>query len=151
MIVYTECFTIWCSTRLGSSLTYKIYITQALSCRSFIDEENKFYNFDCRCTSSIVQTRSTRTEYSRNSGKQLAITLLLQVALAWSVVRTGTGNGIILCFHSVAMYFVDFQFRLRYFWKMTGKFQFGSNRFEILKFWTWRWRKLKKVNITVTW
>ncbi len=69
---------------------------------------------------------------------------MFKFALAWSVVRTGTGNGIILCFHSVAMYFVDFQFCFRYFWKMTAKFWFCSNRFKILKFQTWRWRKLKK-------
>jgi len=39
-----------------------------------------------------------------------------------------------------AMYFVDFQ----YFRKLTAKFQFHLNRFEISKCWTWRWQKLKK-------
>ncbi len=42
-------------------------------------------------------------------------------------------SGIILCFHSVTMYFVDFRFCFRYFQKMTAKFQFCSNRFKILK------------------
>ncbi len=52
--------------------------------------------------------------------------------------------GIILCFRSVAMYFVDFQFPFRCFWKLTAKFRFHLNRFKILKFQTWQWRKLKK-------
>jgi hypothetical protein len=47
---------------------------------------------------------------------------------------------ILLCFCSVWMYFVDFW----YFWKMIAKFWFHSNRFEILKFQTWGWQKLKK-------
>ncbi len=51
---------------------------------------------------------------------------------------------LILCFHSVAMYFVDFLFRFHCFQKLTAKFQFRSNRFKILKFQTWLWRKLKK-------
>jgi hypothetical protein len=50
---------------------------------------------------------------------------------------------IILCFHSVAMYFVDIRFCSQYFQKMPAKFQFHSNRFKNLKFWTWQWRKLK--------
>jgi len=35
-------------------------------------------------------------------------------------------------------------FCFQYFWKMTAKFRFLSNSFEILKFWTWQWQKLKK-------
>jgi hypothetical protein len=43
------------------------------------------------------------------------------------------------------MYFVDFHFCFWYFRKkMTAKFQFHLNRFEILKFQTWRCPKLKK-------
>ncbi len=41
-------------------------------------------------------------------------------------------------------------FRFWYFQKMAAKFWFRSNRFEILKFRTWQWQKLKKVNIAVT-
>ncbi len=43
-------------------------------------------------------------------------------------------SGIILGFCSVAMYFVNF----RYFRKMTGKFQFHSNRFKISEIQIWR-------------
>jgi len=46
----------------------------------------------------------------------------------------------ILCFHLVAMYFVDF----KCFQKLTAKFQFHLNRFKISKFSTWQWRKLEK-------
>jgi hypothetical protein len=53
-------------------------------------------------------------------------------------------SGIILRFHSVAMYFVNVQFCFWYFQKMTAKFQFHSNRFEISKFRTWQWQKFKK-------
>ncbi len=43
--------------------------------------------------------------------------------------------GIIICFCSVAMYFVDFWFRFWYFQKLTtAKFKFRSNKFEISKF-----------------
>jgi hypothetical protein len=53
-------------------------------------------------------------------------------------------SGIILFFYSIAMYFIDFWFRFRYFRKMVAKFQFHSNRFKIFKFKTWQWQKLKK-------
>ncbi len=53
-------------------------------------------------------------------------------------------SGITLDFREIAMYFVDFGFRFLYFWKMTAKFWFLLNRFEILKFRTCRWQKLKK-------
>ncbi len=52
-------------------------------------------------------------------------------------------SGVVLCFCSVAMYFVDFRVCFRYFKKMTAKFQFCSNKFEILKFQTWQRQKLK--------
>ena len=52
--------------------------------------------------------------------------------------------GIILCFRSVAMYLVEFRFCFWCFQKLTAKFQFHSDRFEISKFRTWWWRKLKK-------
>jgi hypothetical protein len=42
-------------------------------------------------------------------------------------------SGIILCFCSVVMYFVDFRFYFCCFQKMTAKFQFCLNRFKILK------------------
>jgi len=53
--------------------------------------------------------------------------------------------GIILCFHSVAMYYLDFRFGFRYFQKLNAKFQFHLNRLKISKFWTWEWRKLKNL------
>jgi hypothetical protein len=45
-------------------------------------------------------------------------------------------SGIILVFCEVLKYFVDFRFGFWYFQKMTAKFQFLSNRFEISKFCT---------------
>jgi hypothetical protein len=53
-------------------------------------------------------------------------------------------SGVTQGFHQVLKYFVNFQFHFRYFQKMTPKFWFCSYRFEILKFWTWRWQKFKK-------
>jgi hypothetical protein len=53
-------------------------------------------------------------------------------------------SGITLGFCEVAKYFVDVWFLFRYFQKMAAKFWFHSNIFEILKFRTWRWQKLKK-------
>jgi len=53
-------------------------------------------------------------------------------------------NDISQNFSGITKYFVDFWFCFLYFWKMTVKFQFLLNRFKILKFWTWQWRKLKK-------
>jgi hypothetical protein len=53
-------------------------------------------------------------------------------------------SGITLGYCEVLNYFVDFQFRFRYFQKMTPKFWFCLYRFKILKFWTWRWWKFKK-------
>ncbi len=52
--------------------------------------------------------------------------------------------GVILCFRSVAMCFVDFCFCFQCFQKMTAKFQFCLDWFENLKFWTWQWWKWKK-------
>ncbi len=52
--------------------------------------------------------------------------------------------GIVLCFHSFVMYFVDFWFCFWFFQKMIAKFWFHLNRFKISKFRTWQWRKLKK-------
>jgi hypothetical protein len=49
-----------------------------------------------------------------------------------------------LGFQEVSKYFVDFQFCLWYFRKMTPKFWFHLHRFEISKFQTWQWQKLKK-------
>ncbi len=49
--------------------------------------------------------------------------------------------GIIFYFCSFAMYFVDFCYS---FQKLIAKFQFHLDRFEISKFQTWRWPKLKK-------
>jgi len=51
--------------------------------------------------------------------------------------------GIILCFHTVVMYFVDFWFRFLCFQKLTANFWFRQNRLKILKFCTWLWQKLK--------
>jgi hypothetical protein len=59
-------------------------------------------------------------------------------------------SGKTLGFCEVAKYFVDFQFRFRYFQKMTGKFQFHSNRFEIFEVSNLAMAKVKKVNIAVT-
>ncbi len=53
-------------------------------------------------------------------------------------------SGIILCSHSVVMYFVDFLFCSWYFWKMTAKFRLHSKIFKISNFQTWQWQKLKK-------
>jgi hypothetical protein len=53
-------------------------------------------------------------------------------------------SSITLCFCKVAKYFVDFWFHFRYFWKMTEKFWFYLKRYEISKFRTWQWWKLKK-------
>ncbi len=52
-------------------------------------------------------------------------------------------SGITLDFCEIAKYFVDFWFYLWYFQKMTAKFWVLLNRFEILKFKIWQWRKLK--------
>jgi hypothetical protein len=52
--------------------------------------------------------------------------------------------GILLRIHSTWMYCVNFWFCLRSFREFTKKFQALSKWFKILKFWTWRWRKLKK-------
>jgi hypothetical protein len=41
---------------------------------------------------------------------------------------------IILCFDSVAMYFVDFQFRSWYFWKLTAKFHFFRTDLKFQRF-----------------
>ncbi len=57
---------------------------------------------------------------------------------------SGNFSSIILGIRDVVKYFVDFRFRIWYFWKMTAKFQFCLNRFDIFKFWTWWWWKLKK-------
>ncbi len=48
------------------------------------------------------------------------------------------------CFYKLSKYFVDFRFCFRYFQKMTPKFWFHSYRFEILKFRTLQWWKIKK-------
>ncbi len=53
-------------------------------------------------------------------------------------------SGITLGFHKISKYFVDFQFRFKYFQKMTAKFQLLLNRFEISNFCTFWWRTLKK-------
>ncbi len=53
-------------------------------------------------------------------------------------------SGITLVICEVLRYFVDFCFCFWYFRKMTAKFQFLSNRFEISKFCTFWWQKLKK-------
>ncbi len=50
-------------------------------------------------------------------------------------------SGIILGFHEIAKFFVDFRFHSWYFQKMSAKFQLLSNRFEIMKFQTWQWQK----------
>ncbi len=63
---------------------------------------------------------------------------------------SGNCSGITLGFCEISKYFVDFQFCFKYLRKMTVKFRLLWNRFEISKFHTFRWRKLKKVNITVT-
>ncbi len=52
-------------------------------------------------------------------------------------------SGKTLGFHEISKNFVDFQFRFKYLQKMTAKFQLFSNRFEISKFHTFRWQKLK--------
>ncbi len=57
-------------------------------------------------------------------------------------------SGITLGFSEVLKYFVDFQFCLLYFQKMTAKFWFLSNRFKISKFRIFWWQT--NVNITVT-
>jgi hypothetical protein len=53
-------------------------------------------------------------------------------------------SGITLGFCEVSKYFVEFRFCFQYFPKMTAKFRFPSNIFEISKFRTFQWRKLKK-------
>ncbi len=53
-------------------------------------------------------------------------------------------NGITLAFCEIWKYFFDFQFHFQYFQKMTAKFWFLLNKFEIWKFCTLRWWKLKK-------
>jgi hypothetical protein len=57
-------------------------------------------------------------------------------------------SGVILAFHEVAKYFVDFWFCFQYFRKMTAKFQFQSNRFEIFKVLNVAMAKVKKVAVT---
>ncbi len=59
-------------------------------------------------------------------------------------------SGITLGFHEILKYFVDFWVCFWYFRKMIAKLQILSNRFKLSKFRTFRWRKLKKLNITVT-
>jgi hypothetical protein len=49
-----------------------------------------------------------------------------------------------IVFHEVSKSFVGFQFCFWYFRKMTAKFRFLLNRFEITKFRTFRWQKLNK-------
>jgi hypothetical protein len=58
-------------------------------------------------------------------------------------------SSITLGFREISKYFVDFRVRFWYFQKMTAKLQFLMNRFKISKFRTFRWRKLKKLNITM--
>jgi hypothetical protein len=53
-------------------------------------------------------------------------------------------SGITIGFWKDSKYFVDFWFRFWYFRKMIAKFWFLSIRFEISKFRTFRWQKLKK-------
>ncbi len=64
--------------------------------------------------------------------------------ILWKLMRLYETNevswnflGIILCFCSVVTYFVDFRFHFPCFRKLTTKFHFRVERFEILKFWTW--------------
>jgi hypothetical protein len=57
-------------------------------------------------------------------------------------------SGVILAFHEVAKYFVDFRFCFQYFQKMIAKFQFHSNRFEIFKVLNVAMAKVKKVAVT---
>ncbi len=52
--------------------------------------------------------------------------------------------GILLRFCSNLIHFVIFQFRFLSFRKFSTKFWSLSNWFKMLKFQTWRWRKLKK-------
>ena len=77
--------------------------------------------------------------------------LMRNYEILWKLTKFNKTNdilwnciGMILCFCSVAMYFVDFRFHFQCFWNLTAKFWFHSDRFEILKFQTWRWWKLKK-------
>jgi hypothetical protein len=53
-------------------------------------------------------------------------------------------SGITLGLCEILKYFVDFRFRFKYLRKMTAKFWLLSNSFEISKFRTFRWRKIKK-------
>jgi hypothetical protein len=54
-------------------------------------------------------------------------------------------HGILLLhFHSVLMYFVNFGFRFWSFQKLPTKFQSLSDWFKISRFWTLQWQKLKK-------
>ncbi len=79
--------------------------------------------------------------------------MILQLLMRFDETNNIAWNfsGITLGFHGASKYFIDFiWFRFRYFQKMTAKFRFLLNRFEISKFHTFRGRKLKKVNITVT-
>ncbi len=59
-------------------------------------------------------------------------------------------SGIILRFHSVAMYFVDSQFPFWYFWKMTGKISVSLKQIWNFKVLNLAMAKVEKVNITVT-
>ncbi len=62
--------------------------------------------------------------------------------------------GIILCFHSVLMYFVDFLFLFQCFWKLSTKFQFqillSFGQIQNFKISDLIIAKVKKVNIAVT-
>jgi len=57
-------------------------------------------------------------------------------------------SGITFDFREILKYFVDFC--LQFFQKMTAKFQFLLNRFEISKFSDFLMAKVKKVNIAIT-
>ncbi len=59
-----------------------------------------------------------------------------------------TSNSTILLFRSLSLYFVNFCICFWGFQKFTAKFQSRSDWFKIGKFSTWRWLKLKKINIT---
>ncbi len=59
-------------------------------------------------------------------------------------------SGIILCFCSVAMYFVDFQFSFRYFQKMTAKFHISFEQIRNFKVSNLVMAKVEKVNMAVT-
>ncbi len=52
--------------------------------------------------------------------------------------------GIIHWFHSILMYYMHFCFCFWCFQKFATKFWSHADWYEILKFWTWRCRKMKK-------